>query len=244
MMAPTEDAYDPLRVMTEAAESRNAAEQKLAKARDFFWEWIRPWSIRTATTESLMEIAKMLQHQDGSFWLEFLGCEIAYRKRVADLGLQPSVDTDLSFAAKVIAVKLLLSAVAGDEPALTQQLERVTAAGQLGSVPEAVGEIRDNIEHWVFGRSEPPTPWITAAELSSACRGQMKGFSEANVSKGLSGQLISEEPLGPKEKYRRFRHATEHRTMLHHLVAALKLSKTGNFIFSVPTTDNSPGLHN
>ena len=133
----------------------------------------------------------------------------------------------------MITLNLLLAAVVGDESELERQLELIAQAGQIDNVPESVVVIRDCIEPWVFNRSLPPTPWIIAAELSRACRGRLVGFSKANISKEMNGELQVEEPLEPNGRYWRYRHVNPeiHRKMLSHIVAYLKNTEFFRFMF-------------
>ncbi len=223
--------YDPLRVLTDAAKIRDAGDQTVNKARDFELEWRRARGFSTATTEALIGFADILRVKDGAFWLDYVACELGCRKRVSDDGLRPSVSNDPQFAAEFVALRILLLAVAGDAIAVGRELDVVTHANQLGCVSEAVRALCDRLEPWCFGREEPLSPWITATELSRACRGRLKGLSRANVSKGINGQLLWKETLGQRNKYRLFQHATQHREMLSNIVAELKKSKFLSFIF-------------
>jgi hypothetical protein len=224
------EGYDPMRVLYEAAKSREYDERSVQKARELGFKFRMECAIPAATTPVLMRAGKFLRRHEGPFWFDYVGCELACKKRVSDLGLLPISDPS-RFATDVVACKLWIRAVAGDESAVEKQLG-LLRAGQLELIAGALSDLRDRVEPWWFGRSEPPTPWITAAELRQACAGKMKGFSRSNISKGMSGQLVEEKSLAAKkEAYCLYRHATAHREMLSHVVEELKKRKDFGFIF-------------
>ena len=74
-------SYDPLKLLTDAAESKNIDVQALAKRREEYWEWLGSWGIGKATSESLLKLGPLFQVKEGTFWLEFRCCDLACRKR-------------------------------------------------------------------------------------------------------------------------------------------------------------------